>query len=281
VQKKPNVILSVILGILAILGICFFIALLTVRSFGVGHIIRNTDVLGILEDFSTGEHAYYIIDQVNGLPFNETEVTLYDIEEFIKREEVTDEIDRIVDGYATALMLGNFGHHLTVDDIITAARNIAPELNDFFEHSMTDDDFQRLAQTLDDIMDLNSMSLEGIIEDLDMDMSPLPLILLSPALLWVVGLISGGLLLVLFLLRKRNIAAAILSVGTPIILSGLISLGAGTFVTSRLEAADGEQVWFSRFLEDPVQLFTQLGLITAVAGAVIIVVSLVVRLVRR
>jgi len=279
-QKKPSLILSVLLSVVAIFGICFFIALLTVRSFGVGHIIRNTDILGALEDFSTGEHAYYIVDQVNGLPFSETEVTLYDIEEFIKREHVTDEIERIVGGYATALMLGNLGHHITVDDIIIAARNIEPELHDFFDHRMTDDDFYRLAQTLDDILDFDSLSLEGILLDLDMDISPLPLILLSPVLLWVVGLLSAGILLILFLLRKSNIAAAMFSAGLPVFLSGLISFGAGTLVRAQFETADGEPVQFSRFLEDPVHLFTQLGLITAIAGVAIIVVSLVVRLVR-
>jgi hypothetical protein len=78
-QKKPNIVLSIVLSAAAFLGICFVIALLVVHSFGVGHIIRNIDVLGFLEDFSTDEYAYYIVDQLNGLPFNETEVTLYDM----------------------------------------------------------------------------------------------------------------------------------------------------------------------------------------------------------
>ncbi|MCL2663161.1 MAG: hypothetical protein FWE83_07505 [Oscillospiraceae bacterium] len=273
--------MTVLFSVLAFLGICLFLVLLTLRSYGVGHIIRNTDILGYLEDFSTGEHAYYIVDQINGLPFSETEVTLYDIEEFLKNEHVTGEIERIVGGYATALMLGNLSHHITVEDIVIAARNLEPELHDFFDHRMTDDDFNSLAQTLDDILDLNSLTLEGIIEDFDMDMSPLPLILLSPVFLWVVGLLSGGFLLVMFLLYKNNIASAILSIGIPVTLSGLISFGAGTLVVSSLEPVDGEPSGFSRLLEDPVFLFTQLGLITAAAGVAVIIVSLVVRLVRR
>jgi len=256
--------------------------LLVLRSFGVGHIIRNTDILGILEDFSTGEHAYYIIDQVNSLTFNETEITLYDIEEFIKRETVTDELERIVGGYATALMLGNFGHHITVDDVITSARNIEPELYDFFDHRMTEDDFYRLAHTLDDILDFDSLSLEGIMMDFDMEMSPLPLILLSPVFLWVVGLLSAGFLLMLFLLRKRNIAAAILSTGIPVALAGLISLAAGTLVGARLgDEGEGLIGGLSRFLEDPIHLYTQLGLITVAIGVTIVIVSLVVKITRR
>jgi hypothetical protein len=284
-QKKPNAVLSVILNVLAFLGICIFIVLLTVRSFGVGHIIRNTDILGILEDFSTGEHAYYITDQINNLPFNEREVILYDIEGFIKREAVTDEIDRIIGGYATALMFGNLSHHVTVEDIIISARNIEPELHDFFDHHMTDEDFYNLAHTLDDIMDFSSLDIRGIMMDLDMDfdmnMSPLPLILLSPVFLWVIGLLSAVLLLVLFLLHKHNIAAAILSTGIPVAVAGLISYGTGTLVGSRLIFADGEPIGFSRYLDEPVQLFSQLGLITAAVGVAVLVVSLVVKITRR
>ena len=280
-QKKPSVILSAIFGICAILGICLFTVLLVLRSFGVGHVIRNTDILGILEDFSTGEHAYYIIDQVNGLPFSETEVTLYDIEEFIKREHVTDELERLVGGYATALMFGNLSHHVTVDDIIIAARNIEPELHDFFDHRMTDDDFYRLAQTLDDILDFDSLSLEGIIMDLDMEMSPLPLILLSPVFLWVVGLLSAGFLLVLFLQRKSNIAAAFLSIGIPVTLSGAISFGTATYIVTQLGVEESTLARFSRFLEEPVQLLSQLGLIVAAVGMAVMIISLVVRLARQ
>jgi len=107
------------------------------------------------------------------------------------------------------------------------------------------------------------------------------LILLSHVLLWVVGLFSAGLLLVLFLLRKRNIATAILSVGIPIAASGLILFGAGTFVRVNLVAANGEPIGFSRFLEDPVHLFAQIGLITTIVGVVIIAASFVVRFTRR
>jgi hypothetical protein len=280
-QKKPNILLTVVLSVLAVLGICLFIVSLVARSFGVGFIIRNTDVLGLLEDFSTGEHSYYIVDQVNNLPFSETEVTLYDIEEFIKLESVTNEIDRIINSYATAMMLGNLNHHVTVDDIIISARNIESELHDFFDHHMTEDDFSRLAQTLDDILDFNSLTLEGLLQDFDIDMSPLPLMLLSPVFLWVVGLLSTGILIVLFIIHKKNIAGAIQSVGIPVSLSGLVTYAAGAFVGSRFEIADGEPIGLTHFLEEPVHLLIQLGLITAAIGVVIVIVSLVVRLVRR
>jgi hypothetical protein len=116
--------------------------------------------------------------------------------------------------------------------------------------------------------------------DLDIDMSPLPLVLFSPVFFLVVGLLSVVLLLVLFLLYKSNIAVAIASVGTPIALSGLSLFGVGTLVAASLQSADGEPVRFSQFLEDPVHMLSYLGLITAGIGVTIVIVSIIVRLAR-
>jgi hypothetical protein len=177
-------------------------------------------------------------------------------------------------------MFGNLSHHLTVDDIINSAKNIGPQLHDFFDHRMTNDDYNRLAQTLDDMLDFNSLSLEGILLDFEIDASPIPLVLLSPVLFWVIGLLTVGLLVVLFLLRKNSISDAILSVGIPVASAGLISSGVGALVGVSLVTADGEPSLFSRLLEDPVRLFTLLGLITAAAGVAIVIVSLVIKLLR-
>jgi len=277
-QFKPGIFISILLSVIAVISICAFTVLLVIRSLGVGHIIRNTDILGILEDASMGEHSYYIVDQINGLPFSETEVTLYDIEEFIKREPVTDEINRIVDGYTTAFILGNLDHHVTQNDVVVAARNIEPELHDFFDHRMTEDDFHYLAQTLDDILDFRSLSIEGLMLDFDVDMT-IPLILLSPVLLWAVGVFSALLLAIIFLLRKRNIPIASLSVGIPIAVSGLISFVAGLYAAANPEVLGEAAIRFSRFIEDPVQLLTQYGMILAIAGVVIIIASLVIKIV--
>jgi hypothetical protein len=107
------------------------------------------------------------------------------------------------------------------------------------------------------------------------------LLVLSPVFLWVVGVLSFGFLFVLFLLRKRNISAAICSVGIPIALAGLALFGAGTFVGARLEFEYDIPIGLSRFLEEPMYMFAQLGLITAAVGMGALIVSLIARLVRR
>jgi len=273
-DKNPNAVLSVLLCILAMLLMCTFIALAIIRSLGVGHIIRNTDIVGIIEDATLGEHTYYIVDTINGLPFNDTEVTLHDIEDFLKREAVTDELDIIIDGYTMAFIMGNLAHHVTTDDIVNMARNLKPEFYDLFGHHLTEDDFEYLAMTLDDIMDFDSLSIDGIMQDFDVDLS-IPMILMSPALIWLAGIFSVLVLALIFIQHRRNIAAASLAVGIPIALTGLMAFIAGLIIGARPEILGERALRFSRFIEDPVYLITQYGFVFMAVGVTILIIAFI------
>jgi len=270
--EKPNAFLSALLYIVTIVSICAFIGLSVLRSLGVGHVIRNTDILSILEDAAVGEHTYYIVDQVNGLHFNNNEVTLEDINDFIQSEAVSDEIGSIIDDYANAFILGNPDHHITTDDIVSIARNLEPELYEFFDHRMTDEDFEHLASTMDDILDFDSLNVSGLMEDLDVDLS-VPLILISPMLIWSVGILCVLLLAAIFILRRGNPADAALAVGIPIAFSGLIIFVAGVYIGAYPEALGETAQRFARYLEDPAHLLSQQGFTYAAVGVTIIIIS--------
>jgi len=231
----------------------------------------------IIEDASLGEHTYYIVDQINGLPFSDVEVDLHDVEEFIKRKAVTDEIDIIIDGYTMAFVFGNLDHHVTTEDVVKLARRLEPEFYDFFGHRLTEEDFEYLAMTLDDILDFDSLSIDGIMQDFDIDRSlvTIPIVLLSPVLIWSVGLLSVALLVLIVILRRRNIADAFLSVGIPIALSGIIAFIAGLFIGSNTEMLGDTAQRFTRFIEDPVYLITQYGFAFAAVGVTISLVAFV------
>ena len=274
--KKPNVFLSVLLCVFAFFFMLIFIILAVVRSLGVGHIIRNTDIVGILEEATVGEHTYYIVDQINGLPFNDVEVTLHDIEAFIQREAVTDELDVILDGYTTALILGNLDHHVTTEDIVNMARNLEQEFYELFDHRLTEDDYEHLAMTLDDIMDFSSLSIDGIMQDFDVDVT-IPMILLSPVLIWSVAIVSIALLVLIFIQRRKNIADASLFTGIPIAFSGVVAFFAGLFLGARPEVLGDMAQRFARFIEDPVRLVTQYGFAFAAVGVTVIIVAFIFR----
>jgi len=283
-DTKLNAFLSVILSLFAVLSISAFIVLLVLRTTSLlPGIIRSTDFLDMLFLSEDGEHAYYITDQINALPFNDTEVTLHEIDDFIKKDVVSGEISVIADGYIRALGRGNLDHHVTTDDVVAAVRNIEPELNEFFNHQLTEEDFEHMAHTLDDIMDFDSLTLGGLMEDFEIDpeIIRLPAFIMSPTPLWITGIVSALLLFAIVFLNKRNIANAVLIAGIPVAVAGLLTF-AGSMYFSASPEAFGETVHhyvelYSRYIDGPVHSISQYGFAFAAAGVLIIVVSLMIR----
>jgi len=276
VYEKPNSFLSAVLCILAIFTTLVFIILLALRAGNIGYIIRNAEIdfSGIMNDT---EMSHYIVNQINGLDFHDSEVNFYDIEEFLMTDAVSDELGVVIGGFAKAFTEGNLDHHLTVDDIADIAKSLEPELEDLFGHKITEEQYLHIAETLDDIVDFSSYTVGGIMEDVvEVDMA-IPFIFFSPYLLWGTGILCILLLLIIFFRRRAYIADALLAVGIPIIIPGSICLLLAFYAGSYPQTFGETFVSLSRFLSGPIQLVMQYGLSFAIAGAAIILISLVFR----
>jgi len=273
--EPPSSALSALLSILTVVSLCIFIFLLVIRTANAATIIQRTDVLGVLAETEFAEHSYYITNQLNGLHFHDEELTLEDIEEFIKRDAVSNEIGGVIDGYARAFIEGDLEHHLTTNDIVDIARNVEPELQELFDHRLTEADLERLAEALDDVIDFDSFKVGYIIEDFELDMT-IPNLFLGSTLRWIFGLFSLALLAIIFILRRGNIADALLGVGLPIIISGLLSFACGMLMGSSPELFGETFYALSKFLDGPIYLITQYGFAFAAVGATLIVVSIVI-----
>jgi len=274
--EKPNAFLSVLLCIITIISLCVFIGLLVLRTTGVGHFIRETNVYEIMVNASEGEEStHYIINQVNGLPFHNQDLNLDDLSLFLHRESVSDEIGVIVDGYANAFIMGNLDHHVTSDDIVQMARNLDDDLYEFFGHRMTEADMEHLASTLDDVLDFNSLTINGLTEDFGIDLS-VPLVLISPLLLWSVGILCILLLAVIFIIRRGNPVNGAFAVGITLTISGLFAFTGGLFAGAN-PGAFGETVErYYRYLEYPAHLLSQYGFFFAAVGIITIIISFMV-----
>jgi len=269
---RPNIFLSFILYLFTTLFIFSFILLLVLRSAGVSNVIQNTDILYYLEDVAVDGHDYYIVDQFNNMPFSNTELTLVDIEDFIKTDAVTNGINSIVEGYAQAFAMGNLEHHVTMDEVIGIANDLHDEISAAFDHNMTDEDIEYLVERLDDLLDFNSLTIGGLMDDFEMDMS-IPLLLLSPALRWLIGSLCVFLLIAIFALRKDNIPEASFAVGIPIVLAGVAAFITGMILDSVSHTPDSFFQRFERFLEAPVTQIMQLGFAFTAAGVLIIIIA--------
>lgn len=278
--RRPNAFIAFILGLCAVVSICFFIGLLVIRTANVPHIIRQTDFVEILEVVAVGEHSYYIVDQINALPFHNAHVTLYDIDYFIRTDAVSNEIGLILGAYAAAFAAGNLDHHITADDLVASTRGLDPELQELFDHHMTDADHEALAMRLDDIIDFSSLSVSGLMYDYDMGMT-IPRMFLSSSFLWTIGLISALFLMIIFLIRIRSVPDAMIAVGVPIALAGGIMYGIGLLLGSVPALFGYTAQRILSFLNGPVHLIMQYGLTFAIVGIVVVLVSLLIKMVTR
>jgi len=269
----PNAFLSVLLCLLAIIFLCIFNVLLIFRSANVAHFIRHTDITGIIGDT---DFSYYIVHQFNGLHFHDEELDFNDVEAFIKNEAVSDEIGGVVDGYLKAFAEGDLDYYITTDEVVVIARNLEPEFRELFDHQMTEEDFEYLARTLDDVIDFEGMSVGGIIYDLDIDIDmTIPRLLVTPYLLWGVGLLCALILLTIILLRRKKIDSALLAAGIPVLLAGGIIFAGGIYIAGLPESSGDSLYFLSKVIDGPVLLFNRHGIVTAAAGAIIILISFI------
>ena len=218
-----NGFLSVLFCIVMFLFSCALLVLMTLRVESTAYIIRQLNITGMIEDTDI---SYYILSQLDGLPFHDSEILLSDVEDFIKSDAVTDEIIGVLNGYARAFSRGDLDYYLTTDDIYDILQNLEPELYVLFNHHMTDADNEHFARTIDDILGFRGLTVGGIIYDSGID-STIPFLLVSNSLLWGVALLCFITLLAILFHHKRRAAAAFLFAGIPIILSGLVYLAAG------------------------------------------------------
>jgi len=245
------------------------------RTANAATIIQRTDVLGVLADSGFAEHSYYITNQLNSLYFHDEELTLEDIEEFIKHDAVSNEIGGVIDDYAKAFVRGDLDYYITIDEIVDIARNIEPELQELFDHRLTEEELEHLAEALDDVIDFEGFKVGYILEDFELDMT-IPNLFLGSTLRWFVGIITLALLVVIFILRRGNIADALMGVGLPVIVSGLLSFACGILMGASPEIFGETFFALSRFLDGPIYLLTQYGFAFAAVGVTLVVVSIVI-----
>ena len=273
-SKRPvNGLVAVILCILMLVFTCTFTALLVVRTGNVPRIVRNTDISGILGDTDIG---YYMEYQLHYLPFNNSVIYLTNIEVFLTSDAVSNEIGIVAERYARALTAGELDYYLTTEDILDIIEHIEPELYELFDHHLTEEDNLIFATTLDDILDLENLTVGGIIEDVGIG-TTIPYLIVSPYLIWVVGLLCFGTLFTIFYYCRKKVADAFLIAGLPILLTGLIFLAGGIVLDSHPELLGGSLYTLARLAAGAAGILEDYGVVLTAAGALTVAVSFVLR----
>jgi len=272
-KRFANGILSVILCTVLFIFTCLFAAVLLLRTDFLPLIIREADIIEVLEDT---EISYYILSQLNSLPFVETEVDLYDLQEFIKTEAVSNEIGNVFSEFTRALGTNDLEFHLTNNDVLRIVQNLEPEFHDLLDHRMTEADNIVLTRTLDDVLDFETMTVSGIMYDAGIDIV-VPRLLFSPLLLWGVGILILVTICTIFLLNSKSIPKALALSGIPIMISGFLYLITGVVFSTFPDLLSGTLHTLSRLTGPMMHLVIRCGIILLAIGATFIVACLLKR----
>jgi len=262
---------SLILCLVLFILTCVFSALLLLRSDFLPLIIRDFDITEVLEDT---EIAYYVVNQINSLPFIETEVDLYDIQEFIQTEAVSDELGNVFSEFTRALGTNDLEFHLSNNDVLRIVQNLEPEIYDLFDHRMTETDYMILTRTLDDILDFEGMTVSGLMYDVGIDIV-VPRLLFSPFLLWGVAILIMITICIIFLVNSKSIPKAFLLIGIPIMISGFLYLIVGVIFSTYPDMLSGTLHTLSRLTGAMMHLVIRCGIVMTAIGATSIIVSLI------
>jgi len=215
-----KVFIGVLLSILMFFLSCIFTVLMILRPGNIGVIVRKMDFVWAVNQT---EFSHYFLYQLNGLYFHEAEVDIFTLADFVQSEAFSKQLQKIVLKYSRAFTSGKHDYTITTDEVYDIMVRLEPEFNELFDHQMTESDFRHFAQTLDDIFDFRSLSVEAIIEDMHL-VAFIPYLHLFFYLVWIVGLLWCALLLFIFWYHRRGIFPAFLCAGIPVLLSGLTFL---------------------------------------------------------
>jgi len=277
-EPRPNAFLSGLLCILAVVLLCVLLVLLLLRAVNIPAVIRNTDITAVLEE--TGL-SYEIMDYIDDLVYIESQPGQYTehIEKFLTSAAVSREVGGIVDDYAKEFARGNLDYHMTSADIMGAARNLEPELDDLIGHRLTEAEYAHIEKTLNDNIEFRNMSV-GVLLD-EMDIEPvIPFIHFSAYLVWVALFLCAFLLITIYVHHRQNASAALRAVSVPIIISGAVFLLAGALFSIYPELYGYAVYNMSIYLGGVAHVVRLYGFAFIAVGVIFILIAAAVKIIK-
>ena len=273
-KNRRRIIVSILLSILLFFLSCIFAVLMILRPGNAGVFIRNSYFAAFIVDT---EFAHYFLYQLNGLYFHEAEVDIFTLSDFVQSDAVSREIRKVALNYSRAFTSGNHDYNITVEEVYDMVVRLEPEFYKLFNHHMTESDYQHFAQTLDDILDFRSLSVEALIEDLHI-VEYIPYLHLFFWLVWIVGLLWCVLVFFTFWYHRRGKFIALIYAGIPVLLTGLTYLTIWLrFDVLRDSLTNFTVYWLSLLGAGVLYLFKWYGIGFAVVGALAVAAYFVLK----
>lgn len=271
-------LLSVLFGMILFGFVCAFVTMMIVRPANLPKVIVNADVTWIMQETGLDE---VILFQVNESYVNDLTIDIYDIDEFLKRENVSEQLSKAAEGYIKAISEGNTGYYISSREIAAIMKALAPDIRDQFNYKMTDEDYDFILNSLDEQVDLKEYRVGNILQEANVDIA-IPAMALSIYPLLVTGILCALLIFDIFLLHRKKVRTAFLTTGIPIILAGLIIVTAGSLIGPFNRWVYNTEVYkLTRLSSGIARIMLTHGLICFLVGVLSLVAFFVIRSLRK
>jgi len=223
IKTIARIVVSVLLGIPEFALAATLIALAAIHPGNASVIIENTDISLVMEEAGLDE---VISSVVEALQDTDAPVSITDVEDFLKRASVSEEIGKIAEGYLNAAAKGELDYYISPEDVESFLKTIAPDIQDHFDYDLTDEDVGTISGLLQESIDLSDYSVGKVFDDAKID-AALPGILLSVWQMVIACILFVLVTFDIFLFHRKKVRNAFLTAGIPVTLSGFASIIAG------------------------------------------------------
>jgi len=230
------------------------------------------------DEYSEYYDEYADTDAYAGVTGDYPELKIADVEKFLTSAAVSREVGGIVDDYAREFTQGNLDYHMTSADIMTAVRNLEPELEDLIGRRLTEAEYAYIEKTLNDNVEFRNLSVGTLLDEMDID-PMIPFIQFSAYLIWIALFLCAFLLIIIYVHHRQNASAALRAVSVPIIISGTIFLLAGALFSIYPELYGYTVYDMAIYLGGVAHVVRLYGLAFIAVGAIFILISVAVRII--
>jgi len=249
------------------------IVLAVVRPASAAVVMANANVTQALEDTSFGKA---VIEGLNESELISVDVDANIVNDFLNRENVSDELGKVAEGYAQAFAGGDYDYYLSTGEIAEVIKAIEPDIVEEFGADFSDVDYDVIAENVNEYVDFSGLSIGKAMDATGLD-PVLPYVLFSDYPLMVASLLGALSIFDIFLLHRKRIRTAFPAAGVPVALSGVVCCLAGLLLGPYSSVFGGGAVsYVLSLIAGVVNLLMVYGLICIAAGGVSLIVYAII-----
>jgi uncharacterized membrane protein len=277
-KKIAKATLSVVLSIFLFIFLFILVVLTIVNPSNIPQITATADITFILDEIGLLDD---IVDGINSSRNVDIKVDIYSLKDFLERSNVSDEVGKIAQGYATAITDGDFDYYLSEREIVNFLRTLSADIRDEFDYRLTSSDFDSISETLYAEANLRNYRISNLMDDAGVDLTT-PYILLSMYTLIIIGFLNALLIFNIIMLHKSKVRIAFLNIGITISVLGLALVAFGVligFFSGLFSKSDIYSI--IRLVSGFARIFLIPGLIVLLLGCISIVLFFFIRSYRK